>query len=255
MGLQPLCRKITFRSDAYLLSGTLHMPAVDRPPVVIGSHGLLSSSESPKQLELAARCNRIGIAYFRFDHRGCGASQGYFPEVTSLKSRIADLASAVKLIRNRPELGRRIGLFGSSMGGTTCLASACETAAEALVIYAAPVRSGSVRRTRIPGGAGEKKAALPHSFSLQFDVSDSLGGIHNILIFHGDADAVVPFADAREIFERTGEPKRLIALENGDHPMSREDHQQLFAREAVQWFATGLAPLINQNSADRSYHG
>lgn len=239
--LKPLCRKITFLSEGFLLSGTLHMPAVDHPPVVIGSHGLLSSSESPKQQELAALCNRNGIAYFRFDHRGCGASQGYFPEVTSLESRIADLRDAIDVIRSRPELGTRIGLFGSSMGGATCLGIARETAAEVVVVYAAPIRGGNVHSDWIQDDADTKTALPRRTFSLQFDVTDQLNGIHNILIVHGDADTVVPFDHAREIYSLTGKPKRLVTLEKGDHPMSRIDHQQLFAREAAQWFAVGLS--------------
>ena len=239
--LKTLCRKITFHSEGFLLSGTLHMPAVDHPPVVIGSHGLLSSSESPKQQELAALCNRNGIAYFRFDHRGCGASQGYFPEVTSLESRVSDLRNAIGAIRSRPELGQRIGLFGSSMGGATCLATARDTAAETVVVYAAPIRGGDIRPDVNPDDADIETAPLHGTFSLPFDITDQLNGIHNILIVHGDADTVVPFDHAREIYSLTGEPKRLVTLEKGDHPMSRTDHQQLFAREAAQWFAAGLS--------------
>ena len=240
MDQKPLSKKITFDSDGYLLSGTLHLPAADRPPVVIGSHGLLSSSESPKQQELAALCNRSGIAYFRFDHRGCGASQGYFPEVTSLQSRTMDLCSAIGVIRKRPDLGRCIGLFGSSMGGATCLAIAREVAAEVVVVYAAPLRSGSIRRARIQGNGESGIVRLPDSFSLKFDITHKLDGICNVLIFHGDADTIVPFADAREIYRIVGDPKRLIPLPKGDHPMSCKDHQELFAREALQWFVNGL---------------
>ncbi len=240
MDSETLCRKISFFSDGYLLAGTLHMPTGDRPPVVIGSHGLLSSSESAKQRELAERCTRNGIAFFRFDHRGCGASQGYFPEVTSLKARVADLRNAVNVIRSRPDLGNRIGLFGSSMGGATCLGIAREVAAEVVVVYAAPVRGGDIRRTHIQDNGANEPVRLPDGFRLHFDVTDKLNGIRNILVFHGDADTVVPFADARKIYKLTEEPKRLIALEQGDHPMSRKDHQELFAREATQWFATGL---------------
>ena len=240
MDVKPLCRKISFTAEGYLLSGTLHMPAVDRPPVVIGSHGLLSSSESPKQQELAALCNRSGIAYFRFDHRGCGASQGYFPEVTSLESRVADLRSAVRTIRDRPDLAECIGLFGSSMGGATCLAISREVSPEALVVYAAPVRGGRIRRARIQDNGDSGTTPLPDGVSLQFDVSDRYHGIDNILVFHGDADTVVPYTDAEEIIRHAGKPKRLIRLEQGDHPMSRPDHQALFAREALQWFADNL---------------
>jgi alpha-beta hydrolase superfamily lysophospholipase len=241
MKLKPLCRKISFLSDGYLLAGTLHIPAGDRPPVVIGSHGLLSSSDSPKQLALAEGCNRNGIAYFRFDHRGCGTSQGYFPEVTSLQSRAADLRSALGVIRSRPELGERIGLFGSSMGGATCLAVAGEAAVDVVVTYAAPVRGGHIRRTRTGNNDDGGISPLPNGFSLQFDLTDKLSEIHNLLILHGDADSVVPFSDAEQIYRLAGEPKRLIRLEQGDHPMSRKDHQKLFARETLQWLVEELA--------------
>jgi alpha-beta hydrolase superfamily lysophospholipase len=70
--------EIMFSSDGLCLRGTLHRPSCDLPPVVIGSHGLLSSRRSPKQIALANRCCRYGMAFFRFDHRGVGDSQGPF---------------------------------------------------------------------------------------------------------------------------------------------------------------------------------
>ena len=119
-------------------------------------------------------------------------------------------------------------------------AIAREVAADVLVVYATPVRGGNITRARIDGDGAGGFVKLPDASSLQFDVTDKLNGISNILILHGDADTVVPFDDAREIYRHCGEPKRLIPLEQGDHPMSRKDHQDLFAREAAQWFATGL---------------
>ena len=47
------CTEIAFSSDGLLLKGFLHLPARKQPPVVIGSHGLLSSGASPKQVALA----------------------------------------------------------------------------------------------------------------------------------------------------------------------------------------------------------
>ncbi len=75
-----IIKDISFFSDGFKLKGYLHLPSTNRPPVVIGSHGLYSSSSSPKQIALADQCNRFGIAYFRFDHRGCGGSEGKFGE-------------------------------------------------------------------------------------------------------------------------------------------------------------------------------
>jgi alpha-beta hydrolase superfamily lysophospholipase len=114
-------KNITFSSNGFTLKGTLHLPDAEHPPVVIGSHGLFSSGSSPKQIALAKRCNACGIAFFRFDHRGCGQSQGIFQEVTTLEARCNDMISAIKTIQNRNDTGNRIGLFGSSMGGAVCL--------------------------------------------------------------------------------------------------------------------------------------
>ncbi|MGD9017875.1 MAG: damage-inducible protein CinA, partial [Desulfobacterales bacterium] len=79
--------EIAFPADGHRLMGVLHLPAGDPVGTVIGSHGLFSSGASPKQLELAHWCNRSRMAYFRFDHRGCGSSSGDFDTVTSLAGR------------------------------------------------------------------------------------------------------------------------------------------------------------------------
>lgn len=76
---------IQFAADGFRLKGTLHLPAADNPPVVIGCHGLLSDRSSPKQIALAEACNALGLAFFRFDHRGCGESTGRLEAVTSLE--------------------------------------------------------------------------------------------------------------------------------------------------------------------------
>ncbi len=92
-------KAISFHSDGLILKGTLHLPTVDHPPVVIGSHGLYSNQDSPKQIALARACNTLGMAYFRFDHRGCGSSQGEFDPVTSLAARCTDLKRPWKRLK------------------------------------------------------------------------------------------------------------------------------------------------------------
>ena len=223
-----LCKPIQFLSDGYLLQGTLHLPSNECPPVVIGSHGLLSDSDSPKQIQLAERCNSIGLAYFRFDHRGCGKSQGYFAEVTSLEARASDLRHAVRMIRNRKDTGSRFGLFGSSMGGAACLAVANKTGAEAVVTYAAPLRSTSVNHPPV---------SCPN---FRFDLIGKATGLSNILIIHGDKDEIVPYNDAEELFRIADEPKDLIRQKQGDHPMSRKTHQESFIHAARAWFKSTL---------------
>ena len=70
----------------------------------------------------------------------------------------------------------------------------------------------------------------------EFDLIDDLPKIGNLLVFHGDADEVVPVAHAHEIIRLAAGPKRLIIQKNGDHPMSDPRHQQAFIREAALWF-------------------
>jgi len=132
---------ISFFLQGIRINGHLHLPGLARPPVVIGSHGLFSSGNSPKQIALAARCAEAGIAFFRFDHRGCGNSGGEFQQVTTLDGRVADLAGAVKAMQEYPGVGDRMAIFGSSMGGAAGLCFASDATAHAVVTVAAPLHS------------------------------------------------------------------------------------------------------------------
>ena len=137
-------KDITFSCDGLELKASLHLPQVERPSVVIGCHGLLSDRNSPKQIALAEQCNRLNLAFLRIDHRGCGESQGEFQAVTSLDARCSDLMCAIELVKSSSNLGDRIGLFGSSMGGAVCLGVADSIDIAALVTVAAPIRSRQI---------------------------------------------------------------------------------------------------------------
>ena len=224
-----ICEQISFQSDKLSLSGMLHRPEVEQPPLVIGCHGLLSSSESPKQIELAKACNALGIAFFRVDHRGCGQSEGLFKDVTSFEGRCNDLKSALSQMRARSDLGRKRGFFGSSLGGAVCLAVAVEYAPSALVTVAAPIRSRSIVTPEDPSGAFNPRL-------LRFDIKAKISKISKLYIFHGDTDAVVPPSHAVEIYNRAGEPKKITLQNNGDHRMSKRSHQKTFVSAAAGWF-------------------
>jgi alpha-beta hydrolase superfamily lysophospholipase len=240
---KPVIKKIVFSSDNFLLKGYLHLPPADRPPVVIGSHGLFSDQNSPKQIQLAQQCNRNKIAYFRFDHRGCGQSKAPFEEVTSLEARCTDLKAAAKMLSARNDIGVEMGLFGSSMGGVVCLATARYVKADALVTWAAPIRSTDIVQNEAGPARREETAASDHPFKKNpFDISDQLSGIRNILIFHGNADETVPLSHAQEIYEGVSQPKKLVVFSQSDHRMSNRIHQKDFIRQATAWFCMNLIP-------------
>ena len=239
-----LRKEMEFSSDGFLLRGVLHLPDLSRPPVVVGSHGLFGTGSSPKQIALAEECNRHGIAFFRFDHRGCGQSQGNFTDVTSIEARCDDLVSAIKTILKRDDTGNKIGLFGSSMGGAVCMSVAATMShIGPLVTVAAPLRIRSnpeaVEAIRRSGDA----VSDPDFYkkNLQFDISEMIPRISNILIFHGDADEVIPFSQALEIYEKAGEPKRLVVQKRGDHRMTNTADQEVFIKEAGLQYKENLS--------------
>jgi len=75
---------------------------------------------------------------------------------------------------------------------------------------------------------------------MDFDVSDHLDSLSNVIVFHGDADAVVPYDNALEIVQRVREPKKLVPLPDADHPPSDPGHQEIFINHAVKWYEERL---------------
>lgn len=226
---------INFTSDAFQLVGTLHLPDRPTPPVVIGCHGLLANRNSPKQISLAEACVAQGIAYFRFDHRGCGQSQGDFKKVTSLEARRRDLYHAIETMRNNPLVGGLTALFGSSFGGTVVLAHASRFQAPALVTYAAPLDSASIRHAGIRDDQGQPPPQSLLSDSLAFDIAPKLKSVSRVLVVHSQDDETVPVEHANTIFSMVNEPKKLKIFEGGDHRMSDSHHQQQFKNLFMEW--------------------
>ena len=80
-------QSLPFLADGLKLYGVLHLPDCPPKALIVGCHGLMSDKASPKQVELARRCVNWGAAYFRFDHRGCGESEGRFEADTTVGNR------------------------------------------------------------------------------------------------------------------------------------------------------------------------
>lgn len=241
--MEKCIRNIEFMSQGFRLKGVLHLPDTGKPPLVVGSHGLEGSKESAKQKILARRLVENRIAFFRFDHRGCGQSEGEFIKDTSLEKRTMDYLSAVGHILGLGITSRDVALFGSSMGGATCI-NAWERLALmdirlcGAVLCASPVRSRSIQN--IPTEANENRPALPLSFfteNLLFNILDKAANLSHVLLFHGDADTVVPVSNAHEIFVLAKEPKRLIIQTGGDHQMRAGKDQEQFERETLAWYS------------------
>jgi fermentation-respiration switch protein FrsA (DUF1100 family) len=77
-------------------------------------------------------------------------------------------------------------------------------------------------------------------------ISSQLAGAHVVgdlapkplLLIHGTADDILPARSSELIYERAGEPKRLMLFEGADHRMSGKG-EELFAL-VDEWLATRL---------------
>jgi alpha-beta hydrolase superfamily lysophospholipase len=229
---------VYFSADGYRLAGVWHPAKPKGAPQVIGLHGLIADKASPKQIALARELGRHGIGYFRFDHRGCGESEGDFSGDTTLAARCRDLAAAVAALQRLAGVQQhQLGLFGSSFGGTVCLAFSGRQWKGPLATWAAPVRSRFLAPPLKTSKDGTTPPRLPH---LEFDLAGTMGGSAPCLVLHGSADEVVPQEAAGEIVRaRTGE-KRMHLIEGCDHRITLPEHQQVLLRLVTDWFVRWL---------------
>lgn len=230
---QQLGHAVSFVSEGLALAGLLHLPDHQPRGAIVGCHGLLADKDSPKQIELAKRCTAKGMAYFRFDHRGCGQSEGVFNTDTTLETRNSDLIAAVHAVHEALGENLPIGLFGSSFGGTVCLSASPKVRPFAIVTLAAPVQSQSIR---IPEDSPQSLNNEMAASKLTFDIMANAASVHHILVIHGEADEIVAVDNAHRIYSLASYPKKQLILTGGDHRISRKSHQEKVMRQTVQWF-------------------
>ncbi len=238
----------TFTVDGLTLKATLHLPQCPMPPLVVGSHGLEGSQNSAKQMLLSKVLPANDIAFFRFDHRGCGDSQGSFIKYTSLETRTRDFCAAVDHVLDMGVTSNRIALFGSSMGGAACI-NAWQNLERAgfriqgAVLCASPVNTRTIKR--VPLAGNDKRPALSVNFfkeNLLYDLSDQARALHHVMIFHGSADGVVPVENAEILYAAMQSPKEMILYDSGDHQMTDPAHQKDFEQKMIAWYHSIFHP-------------
>lgn len=241
-------RSVSFVAEGVRLSGILHLPKHAPLAVVVGCHGLMADKRSPKQIALARGCAEIDMAYLRFDHRGCGSSEGVFETDTTLENRMSDLMAAVRLAKQTFGQAMPIGLFGSSLGGTVCLSAARSLSPFAIVTLAAPVQSRSIQ---LPTNSPQSLINELVTNRLTFNVADTIRYIHHVLIIHGSNDETVALENAYRIYDLARDPKELLILKQADHRISEKTHQESVLRKSVKWFLNGYNDQFPVSSSQK----
>lgn len=226
--------KVTFMSEGMRISGALHLPEEKNPSCVIASHGLLSSKDSEKYIALGERISREGMAMLRFDFRGIGESEGG-EEDNTISKKIADLNAATDLMRSYSDLGKRIGLIGSSLGGFLSLMKASlDKEIKAVVVWATPLHLDDL------GSKKEEGHPLPPEAFFEdlpkHRLLPLLPRVSNGLVIHGENDELVPLDQALGIFYNISVPKEIHVIGGADHRLTDPAHRQRAIELTVGWF-------------------
>jgi pimeloyl-ACP methyl ester carboxylesterase len=213
-----------------------------RDVCIISCHGLLASKDSPKYIMLANELNSSGFSSIRFDFRGCGESEGLLGK-SHISNRLLDLKAVIDYAIT--ELGfEKFGLFGSSMGAfISFLAASKNPRIKAIVSLASPFSMTELFNARGLNNNYEIDGVIFGKEFLEDVITNGTldkSVLKNIkcpvLIFHGNADGLVPVSHAQRLFDNLNTKKSLKIIQFGDHIFSYPAHLIQIVNESVEWY-------------------
>jgi putative redox protein len=247
--------KITFKgAGGEMLAARLDLP--DGPPkaYALWAHCFSCTKDIYAASRVAGGLTASGIAVFRFDFTGLGASEGDFAN-TNFSSNVGDLVAAADYMRQN--LAAPKMLIGHSLGGAAVLVAAGRVSeAVAVITIGAPADPAHVakhfqkERAEIVA-KGEAEVLLvgrPFRIKKQFldDIENvklekAIGGMKKaLLVFHSPIDAIVGIDNAGRIFQAARHPKSFVSLDNADHLLSRKADAVYVADVIAAWAARYL---------------
>ncbi|HOW56275.1 MAG TPA: alpha/beta hydrolase [Syntrophorhabdaceae bacterium] len=217
------------------ISGIMIIPGPGkRFPCVVLSHGLISSKESSKYAALSEKFAEAGIASCRFDYHGCGESGGNIEE-TTLTIRLDNLDAITDHVMSHQSVdARRIGIVGSSFGGTTgLLKTARDSRIRCLSIWATPHLLEDKDSSTISDVVFDKTIFTDFQ---SYDILGEARKVFHTLVVHGEVDEVVPCVEGKTIYKNLQKPKGIEIIKGGDHVFSNEAHRNKAINLTLNWF-------------------
>lgn len=180
-----------------------YRPPADGRPVFLFLPGRMGGLRAQK-----GRWRRMagqGAGFLAVNYRGYAGSSGH-PTEAGLQE---DARAAYAWLAARYP-AQRIVIHGFSLGSGVAVRLAAEHPARALVLEA-PF-------TSLEGVLSRRGAPLGALLQDRYASKDWIGRVQApVLIVHGDADTVVPFAEGRALYGLVPGRKRFVAMRHGDH--------------------------------------
>lgn len=238
-------------SLGYELIGRLDLPENPRAYVLF-AHYFTGNKDISALARISRALNNIGIALFRFDYTGLGASSGDFAD-SNFSSNVGDLIAAANFMRDNfsaPQI-----LVGHSLGGTAAIAASHEIPEiKAVATIGSPCDSSHVQhnfashideiQTRgeaevVLGGA---KFNIKKQFLDDINNQDMPSKIRNLrkplLIMHSPTDQIVGIENAQRIYELARHPKSFISLDTADHLLMKNPKDSQYVAEVLAAWAS-----------------
>lgn len=192
--------------DGVALHGWLLRPrdGQDVRGCLLVSHGNAGSIEH--RIALARDLTGMGLAVFLYDYRGYGASEGEPSEAGLYR----DVQAAYEAVLARGFSPERVVLFGESLGGGPTIELARRRPVAGVIVESTFASLPSVGARFYPW---LPVRLLARDRFANVDKVASIGA--PLLVIHSPDDDVVPFEQARTLFEAAREPKRLLRTAGG----------------------------------------
>jgi uncharacterized protein len=232
-------QRLADREDRHRgLSYALWLPESELGPSpgVVVVHGAGSRKENHVDFAQLATAN--GWAALTFDLPGHGASE---PPFTG--SALEDVIAMVDLLAVQPEVDpARIALRGSSLGGFLAICAAASEPDVAGVIAICPP-SGDHLARGVRQGRFEMRIGDPIDLEAWLTAQDVRLAVERLagrplVLMHAEGDIQVPSEHSEELYERAGEPRKLVIAAGGAHTTVQHDPELQSA--ALRWLELEL---------------
>ncbi len=191
--------------DGQVLQGWYEPPQPGKP-VFLYLHGQGTTLEASKWRFV--RMHKEGAGYLAIAYRGFSGSTGTPTE----KGLFIDGLAGYDWLRARGFAAQDIVIHGHSLGTGVATYVATQRPARALILEAPFTAASDVGQERYPY---VPVTLLMHD---HFANRDRIKDVHMpVMIAHGTADSVIPFAEGQKLYDLANAPKVFVAMPGSDH--------------------------------------